>query len=148
MVKAVHPLVKAIHPLVEAAYPLVVGKNTERIVNAAGESTERTQISAHWAEPEVVGVRGWCRSSVIVMDVTPLLDPLLRFQTRIYVSVSPSFQVILAVQSPNVGLIKASQCCTDDHCHPICTCHVGCLHSETAADVGVRTCLWPLDLSF
>ena len=56
MVKAVHPLVKAIYPLVEAAHPLVVGKNTERIVNAAGESTERTQISAHWAEPEVVGV--------------------------------------------------------------------------------------------
>ena len=56
MVKAVHPLAKAIHPLVKMAHPLVVGKNTERIVNAAGESTERTQISAHWAEPEVVGV--------------------------------------------------------------------------------------------
>ena len=57
MVKAVHPLVlKAIRPLVKVAHPLVVGKNTERIVNAAGESTERTQISAHWAEPEVVGV--------------------------------------------------------------------------------------------
>ena len=63
--KAVHPLVKAAHhtlvkaahhTLVKAAHPLVVGKNTERIVNAAGESTERTQISAHWAEPEVVGV--------------------------------------------------------------------------------------------
>ena len=48
------------HTLVKAAHTLVVGKNTERIVNAAGESTERTQISAHWAEPEVVGVRGWC----------------------------------------------------------------------------------------
>ena len=47
MVKAVHPLVKAIHPLVKAVHPLVVGKNTERIVNAAGESMERTQISAH-----------------------------------------------------------------------------------------------------
>ena len=101
MVKAVHPLVKAIHPLVEAAHPLVVGKNTARIVNAAGESTERTQISAHWAEPEIVGV---CRSSVIIKAVTPLSDPLRRFQTRIYVSVSPSFQVVLAVQSPNVGL--------------------------------------------
>ena len=58
MVKVIHPLLKAIHPLVnlKAAHPLVVGKNTERIVNAAGESTERTQISAHWAEPEVVGV--------------------------------------------------------------------------------------------
>ena len=56
MVKAVHPLVKAIHPLVKMAHTLVVGKNTARIVNAAGESTERTQISAHWAEPEVVGV--------------------------------------------------------------------------------------------
>ena len=49
-------MMKAIHPLVKAAHPLVVGKNTERIVNVAGESTERTQISAHWAEPEVVGV--------------------------------------------------------------------------------------------
>ena len=47
---------KAIHPLVKMAHPLVVGKNTERIVNAAGESTERTHISAHWAEPEVIGV--------------------------------------------------------------------------------------------
>ena len=63
MVKAVHPLVKAVHPLVEAFHPfvkafhpLMAGKNMERIVNAAGESTERTQISAHWAEPEVVGV--------------------------------------------------------------------------------------------
>ena len=56
MVKADYPLVKAIHPLVKAAHALVVGKNTERIVNAAGESTERTQISALWAEPEVVGV--------------------------------------------------------------------------------------------
>ena len=56
MVKAVHPLVKAIHPLVKVAHPLVVGKNTESIVNVAGESTERIQISAHWAEPEVVGV--------------------------------------------------------------------------------------------
>ena len=42
----------------------MVGKNTERIVNPvhplmAGENTERTHISAHWAEPEVVGVRGW-----------------------------------------------------------------------------------------
>ena len=51
--KAIHSLLKAIHPLVKAAHPLVVGKNAERIVNAAGESTERTQISAHWAEPEV-----------------------------------------------------------------------------------------------
>ena len=49
-------MVKAIHPLVKTAHPLVVGKNTARIVNAAGESTERTQISAHRAEPEVVGV--------------------------------------------------------------------------------------------
>ena len=56
MVKVVYPLVKAIHLLVEAAHPLVVGKNTERILNVAGESTERTQISAHWAEPEVVRV--------------------------------------------------------------------------------------------
>ena len=56
MVKAIHPLVKVAHPLVKVAHPLVVGKNMERIVNAAGESTERTQISAHWAEPEVVGV--------------------------------------------------------------------------------------------
>ena len=73
MVKAVHPSVKAAHhmlvkaahhtlvkaahhTLVKAVHPLVVIKNTERIVNAAGESTERTQISAHWAEAEVVGV--------------------------------------------------------------------------------------------
>ena len=49
-------MVKAIYPLVKAAHPLVIGKNMERIVNAAGESTERTQISAHWAEPEIVGV--------------------------------------------------------------------------------------------
>ena len=57
MVKAIHPLLSlAIHMLVKAAHPLVVGKNTERIVNAASESMERTQISAHWAEPEVVGV--------------------------------------------------------------------------------------------
>ena len=91
MVKAVHPLVKAIYPLVEAAHPLVVGKNTERIVNTAGESTERTHISAHWAESEVVGVnvRGWCRSSVIIVtDVTPLSDPLLRFQTRPHLHLS------------------------------------------------------------
>ena len=54
--KAIHPLVKVAHPLVKAAHPLVVGKNTERIVNVAGESMERRQISAHWAEPEVVGV--------------------------------------------------------------------------------------------
>ena len=50
-------MVKAAHDtLVKAAHALVVGKNTERIVNAAGESTERTQISVHWAEPEVVRV--------------------------------------------------------------------------------------------
>ena len=47
MVKAVHPLVEAFHSIVKAFHPLMAGKNMERIVNAAGESTERTQISAH-----------------------------------------------------------------------------------------------------
>ena len=75
MVKAVHPLVKAIYPLVEAAHPLVVGKNTARIVNAAVESTERTQISAHWdlklSEFEVGVGRNGCDATIRPSSALP-----------------------------------------------------------------------------
>ena len=46
------------------------------------------------------------------------------------------------------AVLSSSQGWADKHCHPMCICHVGRWHSDAAADVGVGTCLWPLDFSY
>ena len=61
--------------MVKAAHSLVVGKNTKRIVNAAGENTERTDISAHWAlklsEFEVGVGRNGCDATIRPSSALP-----------------------------------------------------------------------------
>ena len=133
---------------IKDVYQGVQGACPRRAVTHAGGTAERSERRA-------VGMG----LKLVVTDVTPLSDPLLRFQTRRHPHLClclPFFssrtrrpitqrRAGIKDKGPRLSYHQASECCADDHWHPIHTCDVGCLHSETAADVGVWTCLWPLD---